>query len=38
MVKSIEESIIEKGPGVQWSDIQGLKAVKQALVENIVYP
>ena len=38
MVQSITESIIEKGPGVQWSDIQGLKTVKQALVENIVYP
>ena len=38
MVKVIVETIIDNGPGVRWDDIQGLKDVKQALFENIVYP
>ena len=38
MVKSILETIIDQGPGVKWEDIQGLKQVKTALVENIIYP
>lgn len=38
MVKNIMETIIEKGPGVKWDDIEGLKVVKKALVENIIYP
>lgn len=32
------ETIIDKGPGVKWDDIEGLKVVKKALVENIIYP
>jgi len=38
MVKNIMESVIDKGPGIKWTDIQGLKKVKMALIENIVYP
>ena len=38
MVESIMESLIDKSPGVKWEDIQGLKQVKLALVENIIYP
>lgn len=38
MVKSIMESILDKGPGVKFDDIEGLPAVKKALVENIIYP
>ena len=38
MVKNILESVIDKTPGVHWHDIQGLKNVKQSLVENIIYP
>ena len=38
MVKTIVETIIDKGPGVMWNDIEGLKDVKQALYENIIYP
>ena len=38
MVKLIVETIIDTGPGVKWDDIQGLSDVKQALIENIVYP
>ena len=32
------ETIIDKGPGVKWDDIQGLSEVKKAMFENIVYP
>lgn len=32
------ESMVDKSPGVKWDDILGLKQVKEALVENIVYP
>ena len=38
MVKVIVETIIDSGPGIKWDDIEGLKDVKQALFENIVYP
>lgn len=38
MVKSIMESVIEQGPGVKWTDIEGLASVKQALKENIILP
>lgn len=38
MVQIIEESIIDRGPGVKWVDIEGLVDVKQALQENIIYP
>jgi SpoVK/Ycf46/Vps4 family AAA+-type ATPase len=31
MVKSIMENVVEKGPGVKWTDIEGLTEVKQAL-------
>ena len=30
--------MLDKGPGVYWKDIYGLAEVKQALIENIVYP
>lgn len=32
------ETILDKGPGVRWDDIEGLADVKQALYENIIYP
>lgn len=32
------ETILDRGPGVKWDDIEGLKDVKQALMENIIYP
>lgn len=38
MVKTIVETILDHGPGIQWEDIEGLKVVKKALVENIIYP
>jgi spastin len=38
MVKSIMENVVEKGPGVKWTDIEGLTEVKQALKENIILP
>lgn len=38
MVNVIVETILDKGPGVKWDDIEGLTDVKQALFENIVYP
>ena len=38
MVQQIIETIVDKGPGIKWDDIEGLKDVKQALFENIVYP
>jgi len=38
MAKTICESIIDHGQAVNWEDIEGLKTVKQALIENIVYP
>lgn len=38
MVDTIIQTILDKGPGVTWDDIQGLHGVKQTLVENIVYP
>lgn len=38
MVKSIMETILDKGPGVKWEDIEGLSDVKKAMVENIIYP
>jgi|LauGreDrversion4_2_1035121.scaffolds.fasta_scaffold243904_2 SpoVK/Ycf46/Vps4 family AAA+-type ATPase len=38
MVEHIIETIVDKGPGVKWDDIQGLSEVKQALFENIIYP
>ena len=38
MVKNIVETIIDKGPGIKWDDIEGLSEVKKSLVENIIYP
>jgi SpoVK/Ycf46/Vps4 family AAA+-type ATPase len=38
MVDSIADSILDKSPGVNWDDIEGLTEVKKTLVENIVYP
>jgi SpoVK/Ycf46/Vps4 family AAA+-type ATPase len=38
MVNVIMETIIDKGPGIKWDDIEGLSDVKRALIENIVYP
>ena len=38
MVENIMETILDKGPGVRWDDIEGLADVKQALYENIIYP
>ena len=38
MVDTIIENVLDHGPGVHWNDIQGLKDVKQTLVENIIYP
>jgi len=38
MVDTILESVVDRSPGVRWDDIEGLKAVKLALIENIVYP
>ena len=32
------ETVLDKGPGVRWDDIEGLADVKQALYENIIYP
>jgi SpoVK/Ycf46/Vps4 family AAA+-type ATPase len=32
------ETIIDKGPGIKWDDIEGLIDVKKSLVENIIYP
>jgi SpoVK/Ycf46/Vps4 family AAA+-type ATPase len=32
------ETIIDKGPGIKWDDIEGLTDVKKSLVENIIYP
>ena len=37
-VDEIIQNILDKGPGVHWDDIEGLKDVKQVLIENIVYP
>jgi hypothetical protein len=28
MVKSIMENVVDKGPGVKWTDIEGLSNVK----------
>ena len=38
LVEMINSTILEKGPGVHWDDIQGLSEVKETLMENIVYP
>jgi spastin len=38
MSQVIMESILDKAPGVKWDDIEGLQDVKQALMENIIYP
>ena len=38
MVDMIIQTVLDHGPGVHWSDIEGLSEVKQTLVENIVYP
>lgn len=38
MVDIIIESVLDHKPGIKWDDIQGLRNVKQTLVENIVYP
>ena len=38
MVQNIIETIVDKGPGVKWDDIEGLKDVKKAIFENIIYP
>jgi SpoVK/Ycf46/Vps4 family AAA+-type ATPase len=38
MVNVIMETIIDKGPGIKWDDIEGLSDVKRAIIENIVYP
>lgn len=38
MVKVIMETIIDHGPGIKWDDIEGLRDIKKAMVENIIYP
>lgn len=38
MIKVIMETVIDKGPGIKWDDIEGLSDVKKALFENIIYP
>jgi SpoVK/Ycf46/Vps4 family AAA+-type ATPase len=38
MAENIMETILDKGPGIRWDDIEGLADVKQALFENIIYP
>jgi len=38
MVKVIMETIIDHGPGIRWDDIEGLRDIKKAMVENIIYP
>lgn len=38
MVKSINETIVDKGSGVTWNDINGLADTKQVLIEAIVLP
>ena len=38
LVTQIRSTIIDKGPGIQWNDIQGLENVKQTLFETIIYP
>jgi len=38
MVDVIINTVLDKGPGVHWKDIEGLSLVKQTLIENIVYP
>ncbi|CDW78790.1 vps4 oligomerisation domain containing protein [Stylonychia lemnae] len=38
MVKVIMETIIDHGPGIKWEDIEGLRDIKKAMVENIIYP
>ena len=32
------ETIIDKGPGIKWDDIEGLQEIKKAMVENIIFP
>lgn len=32
------ENVIDKGPGVKWTDIEGLSNVKQVLQETIIFP
>lgn len=38
MVNLITETIIDSGPNVKFSDVEGLETVKKALYENIIYP
>ena len=38
MVDVIVQTILDKGPGVRWGDIEGLEEVKKVLMENIVLP
>ena len=32
------ENVIDKGPGVKWTDIEGLSNVKKVLQETIILP
>ena len=32
------ENVIDKGPGVKFTDIEGLSNVKQVLQETIIFP
>jgi len=38
MLQIIEEEIVDKSPGVKFSDVKGLEGVKQALIETIIFP
>ena len=38
MVDVIIQTVLDHGPGIKWTDIEGLSGVKQTLVENIIYP
>lgn len=38
MYRRIEEEIVDKSPGVKFSEVKGLRDVKQALYETIIMP
>lgn len=38
MYKRIEDEIVDKSPGVKFSEVKGLRDVKQALFETIIMP
>jgi len=38
MYQRIEEEIVDKSPGVKFSDVKGLRDIKQALFETIIMP